>query len=174
MAKKEKAPKQLKQKKPIYKKWWFWVIVVFIVIGIFTPKKDSTDSNSKTTEATVESHIYDNAEVKDVMNGTRNDKIGEYSIIRITSEEATEEALTDWYFNYVDKNEFNWCMILYTDKDNNMGVYSIKGMVEKDLYFNEDEYGDYSVGESSNSIMYVPTEEGTLKEMVFDESESAE
>lgn len=24
----------MKEKKPIYKKWWFWVIVVFLLIGI--------------------------------------------------------------------------------------------------------------------------------------------
>ncbi len=208
MAKKEKAPKQ---KKPIYKKWWFWVIIVFVVIGIFAPKNENKDNTNKTevaettesvkeTETTeaakeietteetetketetveteevteavdTEKHIYDNAQVKPVMNGVRTEKIGEYSIIRIASEEATEEALADWYFNYVSQNNFNWCMILYTDKEN-IGVYANNGLVEKDLPFEEDEYGDYSVGSSDNSTLYVPTEEGTLKEMIFDDSE---
>ena len=35
MAKKEKAETQEKVKKPIYKKWWFWVIIVVLVFGVF-------------------------------------------------------------------------------------------------------------------------------------------
>lgn len=152
-------------KKPIYKKWWFWVIIVVILAAIF----GNMGSNDENKPEQAESHIYDNAQVKDVMNGSRTEKIGEYSIIEISSEEVTDEALTDWYFNYVAKNDFNWCMILYTDKDDNMGVYAIDTMIQKDLLFEQDEYGDYSVGDSSNATVYVPTENDTLKIMEFDE-----
>ena len=60
-------------------------------------------------------------------------------------------------------------MILYTDKDDNMGVYAIDTMIQKDLMFEQDEYRDYSVGDSSNATVYVPTENDTLKIMEFDE-----
>ena len=152
-------------KKPIYKKWWFWVNIVDDLSAIF----GNMGNNDENKPEQAESHIYDNAQVKDVMNGSRTEKIGEYSIIEISSEEVTDEALTDWYFNYVAKNDFNWCMILYTDKDDNVGVYAIDAMIQKDLLFEQDEYGDYSVGDSSNATVYVPTENDTLKIMEFDE-----
>lgn len=161
---KDKATKS-NVKKPIFKKWWFWVIIVVVLSAIF----GNMGSNDENKPEQAESHIYDNAQVKDVMNGSRTEKIGEYSIIEISSEEVTDEALTDWYFNYVAKNDFNWCMILYTDKDDNMGVYAIDTMIQKDLLFEQDEYGDYSVGDSSNATVYVPTENDTLKIMEFDE-----
>ena len=50
-----------------------------------------------------------------------------------------------------------------------MGVYAIDTMIQKDLLFEQDEYGDYSVGDSSNATVYVPTENDTLKIMEFDE-----
>lgn len=179
----------------IWKKWWFWALVVAVLIGgvieftepeteepataIVEPtteptvtKEPETEKNEQTEEPTTtaepttepQEHIYDNAIIKDVMNGFRSEKIGEYSIIEIKSDQVTEEILVDWYFNYVEKNDFNWCMILYTDKENE-GVYAITGIINKDVKFNIDEYGDYSLGDSTNGITYIPDSENTLKEM---------
>jgi hypothetical protein len=39
------------KKKPIYKKWWVWIIA-FIVIGIFVPKPSEDDNSSKTATHT--------------------------------------------------------------------------------------------------------------------------
>ncbi|WP_418745088.1 hypothetical protein [Evtepia gabavorous] len=158
-------------KKPLYKKWWFWVIIVVALSAIFGNMGDKDENKPEQVEKVeeVESHIYDSAQVKDVMNGSRTEKIGEYSIIEISSEEVTDEALTDWYFNYVAKNDFNWCMILYTDKDDNMGVYAIDTMIQKDVLFEQDEHGDYMLGNSSNATIYAPTDDSTLKIMEFDE-----
>jgi hypothetical protein len=164
---KDKATKS-NGKKPIFKKWWFWVIIVVVLSAIF----GNMGSNDENKPEQAESHIYDNAQVKDVMNGSRTEKIGEYSIIEISSEEVTDEALTDWYFNYVAKNDFNWCMILYTDKDDNSGVYSISGIVQKDVVFTKDENGDYSLSEAdatSHAITYTPTDDNTLKELKIEE-----
>lgn len=171
-------------KKPLWKKWWFWALIVAILIGgvieftepeaeepetaIVEPTTEPTATTEPevTEEPTTEpqEHIYDNAIIKDVMNGSQSEKIGEYSIIEIESDQVTEEILVDWYFNYVEKNDFNWCMILYTDKENE-GVYAITGIINKDVKFNIDEYGDYSLGDSTNGITYVPDSENTLKEM---------
>lgn len=42
-----------RNKKPIYKKWWFWVIIVFVVFGIIGAaggsKSDSTNAPADTT-----------------------------------------------------------------------------------------------------------------------------
>lgn len=198
MSEKEKSNKFRGGDKPfgkIWKKWWFWALVVAVLIGgvieftepeteepataIVEPtteptvtKEPETEKNEQTEEPTTtaepttepQEHIYDNAIIKDVMNGFRSEKIGEYSIIEIKSDQVTEEILVDWYFNYVEKNDFNWCMILYTDKENE-GVYAITGIINKDVKFNIDEYGDYSLGDSTNGITYIPDSENTLKEM---------
>lgn len=49
-----------KSKKPIFKKWWFWVIVVFVIIGVSSSQSDSNDAtkvgedNSSSQSAEVE------------------------------------------------------------------------------------------------------------------------
>ena len=130
--------------------------------------KVSTSSSSADSSAEVtnneNNHIYDTAEIKDVMNGSRTEKIGEYSICKVNSEELTLDELTDWYFNYVEKNDFNYSIILYTDKDDNSGVYAIKGSISKDVTFEKDSNGDYMLGSSSNATDYAPQTDGTLKE----------
>lgn len=40
--------KKTKVKKPFYKKWWFWVIVAFIIIGAIGSSGDETDTSSDT------------------------------------------------------------------------------------------------------------------------------
>lgn len=131
-------------------------------------KLETTEASSAEAETTSEPHIYDNAQIKNVMNGVRTEKIGEYSVIRIDSSAVTDEVLADWYYNYVSVHDFNWSMILYSDKDNNSGVYAISGMVQKNILFIEDEYGDYSAGSSDNSILYLPSGDGKTLE-IFEE-----
>lgn len=127
-----------------------------------TPVETETETQ---TEKENENHIYDNAIVKSIINGSRTEKIGEYSIIETDSSLVTEENLTDWYFNYIANSDFNYGIILYTDKNNKEGVYAIEGFVEKNAVFDKDEFGDYSLSDSSQSIILAPTDEGTLKEI---------
>ena len=71
----------------------------------------------------------------------------------------------------MEKNDFNFCMILYSDKDDNSGVYAVNGVVQKDVRFTEDENGDYALRDAdatSHAITYVPAEDNTLKVMEFD------
>jgi type II secretory pathway pseudopilin PulG len=161
------------------------VIVLLIIIMALAGggSSDSTDAAKETIDQAVEysassfteeletksgetsesAHIYDNAEIKDVMNGTHSTKLGEYSIITVDSSECTEEVIADWYFNYVIENDYNWCMIIYSDQKDNSGIYAIKGYIDTDVIFDVDKYGDYSIGDSSNSTTYVPDGESTLK-----------
>lgn len=130
---------------------------------------DTTEIIESTND--IEIHIYDNAQLKNVMNGIRTEKIGEYSIIKALSSEVTDEALTDWYFNYVEKNNYNFYIILYSDSDECKGVYAINGFVEKDVFFTEDEYGDYSLSDvtaEDEAIVYVPTETNILEKLNFE------
>lgn len=108
--------------------------------------------------------IYSHAEVRPVYNGSETKKLGEYSVCEVLSEDCTEEALADWFFDYVDKHDYNWCMVLYSDKDDLSGVYAIKSEVIKDVKFAVDESGQYYVSESIGKPRYVPDHENrTLK-----------
>lgn len=94
------------------------IIIIFAVIIIIAVSggKNKDSGNSKSNR------IYDTAQVYDVINGSGNAKIGEYSVVKASSSEITDEVLNDWYFNYVKKNNYNYCMIVYTDIDG-VGVY---------------------------------------------------
>lgn len=148
-------------KNSISKKWWLWTIVFIIVVAILANGNGGRNQGS---------HLYDQAEVKELMNGVGTEKIGEYSIIEAKSEDVTIEALTDWYFNYVTKNDFNYCLIIYTDRNDNSGVYSIEGVVEKDVIFTKEENGTYAISDAgalNNTTVYIPTSEKTLEELKF-------
>lgn len=42
-----------KQKKPIYKKWWFWLIIGIVVVSVFSSSGDDTQTPSETNPATI-------------------------------------------------------------------------------------------------------------------------
>ena len=123
-------------------------------------KVESTGTVSTISPEQFEFHLYDWARVKPVMNGIRTEKIGEYSVIKADSSDCTEEALADWYYNYVSKNDFDYCLIIYTDKDKKLGCYATDILVQKDVGIECDEYGDYYLGNSDNVTTYGPSEDG--------------
>ena len=155
-----------------------WLIYIMIALSGNSESSTTSTSDKQPVENTFaqviaegqkEAHIYDDVEIKDIFNGSRTNKIGEYSVIRASSDACTEAVLADWYYNFVQKNNYNYNIILFTDKEDLMGCYSINGMVETGTAFIEDEYGDYMVGETHNSVIYSPSGDGTtLKRMKFD------
>lgn len=52
----------MKEKKPLYKKWWFWLLIVIVFLGIISPKK-----SSKYNDSPKASTSYNN-EVKEELN----------------------------------------------------------------------------------------------------------
>lgn len=50
-----------KEKKPIYKKWWFWAIIVVVLIGIVGA---SSNSENKTTSTNTSSQTQEKTEKK--------------------------------------------------------------------------------------------------------------
>lgn len=50
-----------KNKRPIYKKWWFWVIVVFIVIGTASSGNDSASQDDATNPPVSSSPVDSNS-----------------------------------------------------------------------------------------------------------------
>lgn len=135
--------------------------VLYIVIGIagsttIEHSESTTPEATETTQTEAEVHLYDKAEVRDVLNGTRNAKIGEYVVIFADSSECTEEALADLYFNYFSDQNFNYLVIIYSDKDGTSGVYVNTGIIGVNDNFQKDEYGDYMLIDSPEEILYSP------------------
>lgn len=146
-------------------------IVLFIIIGIIASSNDNDESSTDTlTEITTEStanqttasenHIYDTAEIRDIMNGSGTEKIGEYSIIEADSSDITDEILNDWYFNYVKSNNYNYCLIIYTNAPNT-GVYASESMMIKDAGINNDFNCDYVYTSSENETVYYISDDCT-------------
>lgn len=152
--------------------------LIYIMIGMSsnsgrtsTPVDNTQSSQNTSISASTEAHIYDSVEIRDVLNGVRSQKLGEYSVIYAASTECTEEALVDWYYNFVQVHDYNYNVIIFTDTDMLKGCYSIKGMVEVGTEFSQDEYGDYMVGETQDSVIYSPSDDGkTLNKIEFDSS----
>lgn len=111
--------------------------------------------------------LYDENDItiRSVKSGIGGKKIGEYSILKATSEEVTDEYLVDWYTNHVKANNYNWCMILYSDKSDLSGVYAryTAAFIEKNCTFWVDENGDYAIDDSPNAEYYIVDEAGNLK-----------
>lgn len=128
--------------KPTYKKWWFILLVSAIIVSaIWISIDDMKKSNREKTvikneQAPPESDatkgkIYDSAEIKDELSGN-GEKIGKVSIIKASSADITDEMLSDWYFNYVEKTKYNYYIIEYTDYNFKKGVFANNAMVIKD------------------------------------------
>jgi len=146
-----------------------------------TPVVETTVVDEKTTvevkevPVSTETHLYDNAEIRDVMNGSRDTKLGEMAVIKADSKDCTEEAIADIYYNFFKKNDFNWITLIYTDKNDNTGIYFNTSIIGVNDQFEVDEYGDYSAVISPDEILYVPSGDGkTLTKMEFEKKEPAE
>lgn len=125
------------------------------------------------TPTTTESHIYDNAEILDMMNGTGTEKIGTVTVVKANQADCTEEALYDWYVNYVKKNaDSNYHVIVYNDVENK-GVYSNGfGFIQKDITITPDN-GTYMTGDDAGSTYYIvdeTTKTLTVQASMADES----
>jgi len=118
-------------------------------------------------EPVKQKHIYDKAKVVDMMNGMGTKAIGKVSIIEAQSTDVTQEALEDWYFNYVKphEKEFNYCLILYTDKNKKEGVLCSAGVLTKDTPLEKDKYGETYSKTQSGGTIWGPTDDGHLKEI---------
>lgn len=150
----------------------FWLLI-FIIGGTGDSSSSSTKSEpvdnnssivvetatemSETTETTG-GHLYDNAEVLDMMNGTGTEKIGTVTVVKANQADCTEEALYDWYVNYVKKNaDSNYHVIVYNDVENK-GVYSNGfGFIQKDITITPDN-GTYMTGDDAGSTYYTVDE----------------
>lgn len=98
-----------KQQKPIYKKWWFWVLVVFVLF-ILIPGKKKTPETSISEASSVAT--LENAPASDSLDESKEDPLLSYftEATGIKEAEITEKGdyieivytLTDLPYDYTD------------------------------------------------------------------------
>lgn len=120
-------------------------------------KKQETSEEEQDTKAN--NSIYTDAEIVDLMNGLGTEKIGTISVSKATQADCTDEALIDWYFNYVKNNSgCNYHIIVYSDNPQR-GVYTLgKGFIQKDTALTAEKDGTYSLGDDAGSTYYTVDE----------------
>ena len=98
---------------------------------------------------------FKNAQIVDIMNGSKTDVVGQTSIIKMKSEDVTDEYLVNWSKNHLQPGKYNWGVIVYTDKgDNNLGVYGSGDLIITDVQLNHEEDGTYTqAGNTQTSMM---------------------
>lgn len=140
-----------------------WILVIAFMGGASSysdssVSKDESVDNTIVDEPTTESHLYDNAKVADLMNGFGTEKIGTITVTNANQADCTEDALLDWYVNYVQKNaDSNYHVIIYNDVENK-GVYSNGfGFIQKDIIITPDN-GSYMLGDDAGSTYYTVDE----------------
>ncbi len=126
-----------------------------VILETKTPETNSLDKTHT---------IYnqDDITISPIMTGIGNEKIGEYSVLRANSSEVNEDYLTDWYVNHVKKNEYNYCIIIYSDQTSLVGVYATATHILEGCSLWLDDRGDYCLGDSSNATLYFLNENGSL------------
>ena len=148
-------PKNVKNgnmdKKPFYKKKWFIILIALFVLGLI-----GNAINRQT-------HIYDHAKIKTELSGS-GEKIGKVSVIKAQSKDITDKVLTDWYFNHVEKTDYNYYLIEYTDFNCKKGVWAINGVVEKDCELSPSSTNDGISEKSGVGIIYTKSGNKLIKD----------
>ncbi len=164
-----------------------WIIYLIIGIGGNSNKEETTNTtpvaavsetlSDNTVSETINGNnaIYSDAEIIDLMNGFGTEKVGKKSVVRADQSACTEEALIDWYCNYVlEHTDCNYHLIVYTDNPAK-GVYAMSGggFIQKDITLIPDDDGTYSLGDDAGSTIYTintETKALTVQAVMVDET----
>ncbi len=99
-----------------------------------------------------------------------------YSILDIPQSEATMDYITDWYENYVIPEGHDWDVIVYSDREDNLGVWADASSMSRDVYLIPDDASGYTLGDNSSTSAGYELQDGELVEVwsVEDENEADE
>ncbi len=135
------------------------------MLGCTAPEQDETVIGPETEpavepEPVVEPEpekpktILETAEIRTIIwNGQ---DVGNYSVAWADSSICTEEALTEWYFDYVEANSLWYGIIIYTDQGNeDFGILGSEGYVSIGVPIGTDENGNVSCLDTSDAIKYI-------------------
>ena len=101
-------------KKPIFKKWWFWVIIVVILAAIFgnsgtndSVKDETKDTISSTEQQTEEKQNESTAkdDISFVVTNVPNDVTGNWRIASIAENIEMQDYALDYYKEYFKSDD---------------------------------------------------------------------
>ena len=101
-------------KKPIFKKWWFWVIIVVILAAIFgnTGTKDSVEDGAKDTISSAEQQTEETQNesqseesISFVVGKVNNDVTGNWRIATIAENIEMQDYALDYYKEYFKSDD---------------------------------------------------------------------
>ena len=101
-------------KKPIFKKWWFWVIIVVILAAIFGNSgtndsvKDETKDTISSTEQQTEEKQNESTAIDDisfVVTNVPNDVTGNWRIASIAENIEIQDYALDYYKEYFKSDD---------------------------------------------------------------------
>lgn len=129
-------PKKPKAKKPIYKKWWFWLIIIILAIGILGGNSDSetevpttpaAETSAEETSPEAESIIETEPETTnedmkyltetvglEVPSAVRNDVTGNWRLSRCANTIPVEEYALLYYQNFFKSDEEIHAVVNFT------------------------------------------------------------
>lgn len=163
----------------------FWLFI--IIVGLMDDGSSSSENRTSQTDSTTviqeksendssnyqneknddldekKSSLYADAEIVDIMSGSGKNVVGKMTISHANKDECTDEALSDWYMNFVKKNsECNAHVIIYNN-DPDQGVYANgMGFIQKDIELKQEKDGTYACGDDAGSTYYSVAEDGSL------------
>ena len=101
-------------KKPIFKKWWFWIIIVVILAAIFGNSgtndsvKDETKDTISSTEQQTEEKQNESTAIDDisfVVTNVPNDVTGNWRIASIAENIEMQDYALDYYKEYFKSDD---------------------------------------------------------------------
>lgn len=110
---KDKATKS-NVKKPIFKKWWFWVIIVVILAAIFgnTGAKNGVEDGAKDTISSAEKQTEEKQnesttkdDISFVVTNVPNDVTGNWRIASIAENIEMQDYALDYYKEYFKSDD---------------------------------------------------------------------
>lgn len=139
--KKGKFAASPKSKKPLYKKWWFWVAIVVVLAALFG-NSEASDSGTATpstvAQSTTESSAADALDLDVVFSNTfRNDVTGNWRKALVSTSSHVEDYALAYYREYfADDAEVH---VIYNFGLNTVNCLTVTGNV---LCVNITEYVD--------------------------------
>lgn len=144
-----------KMKKPFYKHWWFIALVVVVIIGAIAIAigvgRDNDDVATDTSEPEVEEVVVEGAESEEVEEPEEIEEESEPEAEKVVAEETEEVEEED----VVETEEDRDFRILQAE---NLAIEIFEGVAE--VHYSEEK----------NAMMFLPTEEGFITDLVMIES----
>lgn len=120
----------LDEKKPIYKKWWIWVIVAIVILGI-----GSNSIQNNTQQATSNSNVVESKNYEHISYTLQNDSTEKIEKLAVKEDISSEEMKEIYNKKKADNTNFKTYTIwFFSDKDKGLKAnnYELGYVTSKD------------------------------------------